>query len=156
MGEAAVAMPRLDAWRRESPAPVINHRRFGMVWASFRRESEAVLWECLDLVATRRGPVDLAFEADTWGPTAAHEQQLDAIIAMLDGLTESAAAAIAAKFGNCDKILPSDASGLDWQGAQLTGRAGTFRLHYWCSEGQELLLTVSFERWEPASVEIHD
>jgi hypothetical protein len=153
---AAVEMARIDTRLRAAPAPVIDHRRFGPVRASFRRDSDAITWECLDLVTTRCGPVDLEFEADTWGPTAAHEQQLDAIIATLDALTGSAARAVAARFGNCDESSRGDASDLEWQGARVTGRAGTFQLHYWCNEGQELLLTVSFERWEPTSVEIHD
>jgi hypothetical protein len=127
-----------------------------LVRAAFRLDSDAITWECLDLVATRPGPIDLEFEADTWGPTAAHEQQLDAIIASLDTLTESAARAVAARFGDCDESWPVGASALEWQGARVTGRPGAFQLHYWCKEGQELLLTVSFERWEPASVEVHD
>lgn len=156
MGVAAVAMARTNARLRAAPAPVIDHRRFGPVRASFRRHSDAITWECLDLVVTRRGPVDLEFEADTWGPTAAHEQQLDAIIASLDALTERAGRAVSVRFGKCDETSCGDASDLEWQGARVTGRAGTFQLHYWCNEGQELLLTVSFERWEPARVEIHD
>ena len=152
----AVAMARVRTRAGGAPAPVIDHGRFGPVRASFPRASDAVTWECLDLVATRRGPVDLEFEADTWGPTAAHEQQLDAIVDSLDALTESAARAVAVKFDDCDESLRGDASGLEWQGARVTGRAGTFQLHYWCRKGQELLLAVSFDRWEPTSVEVHD
>ena len=155
VGVAAIVVPA-DTFRREAPAPVINHRRFGSLRASFRRDSEAFVWECLDLVSTGRGPVDLAFEADAWGPTAVHERQLDAVIASLDALTEIATRAVAAKFGGWDEDSIGDVSRLEWQGARVTGRAGTFQLHYWCNEGQELLLTVSFERWEPARVEIHD
>jgi hypothetical protein len=144
----AVAMPRLDPWRGEAPAPLIDHRRFGPMRASFRRDSSALIWECLDLVQTRRGPADLEFEADAWGPTVAHERQLDTITTDLDTLSEAAVQAIAAEVG--------EIAALEWQGARVTGRAGTFRLRYWCKVETELLVTVLFEQSQPTRVEFDD
>jgi hypothetical protein len=144
----AVAMPRLDSWRGEAPAPVIDHRRFGPMRASFRRDSDAFIWECLDLVQTRSGPADLEFEADAWGPTVAHEQQLETITTDLDTLSEAAAQAIAAAVG--------EISALEWQGARVTGRTGTFQLHYWCKDAPELLVAVLFEQSLVTGVEMHD
>lgn len=148
MGEAAIAMAPLDVRRREGPAPVIEHRRFGSLRASFRPESNAFTWECLDLTPTARGLADLELEAGAWGPGAAHEQQLDELLANLDALTTAAARLIATTLG--------EISGLEWQGALLTGRPGSFQLHYWCTIYSEVLVTVSFEQSQPSRVEIHD
>lgn len=148
MGEAAIAIAPLDVWRREGPAPVINHRSFGPMRAAFRPESDAFTWECLDLVPTARGPADLELEAGAWGPATAHEQQLDEVIANLDALTRAAARLITKTLG--------EVSMLEWQGALLTGRQGSFQLHYWCTIDFELLVTVSFEQSQPRLVEVHD
>jgi hypothetical protein len=144
MGAAAVAMPHFDAWLREAPAPVIDHRRFGAVRASFRRESQGFLWECLDLVPTPRGLADLEFEAGAYGPNIAHEQQLYAILANLEALTRAAASAISEQISGCVE--------LEWQGALLTGRAGTFELHFWCGGDTEALVSIAFERSGPIDV----
>lgn len=155
MGAPAVAIAPADSSKRDAPAPVIDHRRFGPMRASFRRGSEAFVWECLDLVPTPRGPADLEFEAGAWGPTPAHELQLDAIAANLDLLTEASARVIAAEFG--DGLDGARAnSALEWQGACLTGRTGKFQLHYWWICGAEQLVTVSFERSQPTSAHLHD
>jgi hypothetical protein len=157
MEVAAVVMPAFDAWLRESPAPVIDHWRFGVVRASVRRECQEFVWECLDLVATQRGPADLEFEASAWGPTADHERQLDEIVRNLDALTKAAARAIAAHFKESFDHRPNGPwTGLEWQGARLCGRMGTFQLHYWCKAGPELLIAVSFEGSQPVGVHIHD
>jgi hypothetical protein len=148
MGVAAALMPHVDAWLREAPAPVIDHRQFGLMRASFRRDSDGFTWECLDLVPTRRGVADLEFEASAWGPTSAHENQLDAVLSNLDALTDSARQIVMAKFG--------EMSGMEWQGARLTGRTGAFELHFWCDAGDELLVTVVFERSQPTSARLHD
>lgn len=158
MGAVAVAMPQFDAWLREAPAPVIDHRRFGALRASYRRESELFLWESLDLVQTGRGLVDLEFEAGAWGPSEAHARQLEVVVARLDALTRAAARAIAERPGDGIELPRSDRqwTNLDWQGARLTGGAGTFQLHYWCNSGSDVLITVSFEQWSPTGVRLHD
>jgi hypothetical protein len=148
MRAATFAMGQPDAWRREGPAPVINHRRFGPVRASFRPESSVFVWECLDLAQTVRGAADLEIEAGAWGPGRVHEQQLDEIVGSLDALTNAAGRLIAAALG--------EISALEWQGAHLTGRAGSFRLNYWCTTTSELFVTVEFEQSQPRRVEIHD
>jgi|KBSSwiStaDraftv2_1062776.scaffolds.fasta_scaffold449804_2 hypothetical protein len=148
MGAHDVAMPRSDVWLHAGPAPVIEHGRFGPMRASFRRDSDGFTWECLDLVPTTQGPADLEFEASAWGPDASHERQLETILENLDALTRTARPLVAAEIGrSCD---------LEWQGAQLTGRAGTFRLHYWCRSVNELLVTVLFDQSQPATAELHD
>jgi hypothetical protein len=147
MGPAVSPIARVDRTRSEPPAPVIHHSRFGAVRGSFRRECSALIWECLDLVPTQRGAADLEFEADAWGPTSAHERQLDAIVGNLDALTKAASQTAAAEFGG---------AGLEWQGARLTGRDGIFQLHYWRTSGPELLITVSFEQSRPVSIHLHD
>jgi hypothetical protein len=119
---------------------------------SFRRDSEAFVWECLDLVRTARGLADLEFEAGAFGPGAAHERQLDAVIASLDVLTQAAADAISMELGDCIGRLSS----LEWQGARLSGRIGAFQLHYWCGSAGDALITVRFEVSRPASVTFHD
>lgn len=144
---AEAAMARFGARRREAPAPVIDHRRFGTVRASFHPESAAFLWECLDLVPTPRGLADLEFEAGAWGPTTQHEVQLDDIVANLDALSKAAARLLKATFGQ----TPA----LEWQGTRLTDRAGTFQLHFWCDTGQEQLITVSFEQSQPVRFTAH-
>ena len=147
MGVAVAPIARADRTRSKSPAPVVYHSRFGAVRGSFRRECSGLIWECLDLVPTMRGPADLEFEAGAWGPTSAHEWQLDAIVAKLDALTKAASQIIAAEF---------EGYNLEWQGARLTGRDGIFQLYYWCTSGPELLITVSFEQSRPVSIELHD
>jgi hypothetical protein len=147
MGLAVVPIAPADSRRCESPAPVILHSRFGVVRGSFRRECSGLIWECLDLVPTQRGPADLEFDADAWGPTSAHDRQLDAIVAKLDPLTKAASQTVAAEFGW---------GGLEWQGARLTGRDGIFQLHYWCTSGPELLITVLFEQSRPVSAQLND
>jgi len=148
MRAAAFAMGQPNSWRREGPAPVINHRRFGLVRASFRAESSVFVWECLDLVQTTRGAADLEIEAGAWGPGTAPEQQLDEVVENLDALTDAARRLIAATLG--------EISALEWQGAHLTGRPGSFRLNYWCMTTSELLVAVEFEQSQPRRVETHD
>ena len=148
MRAAAIARGQPDAWRREGPAPVINHCRFGPVRASFRPGSDAFAWECLDLTTTPRGLADLELEAGAWGPGTVHEQQLDEVVANLDALTRAAERLIATTLGAI--------SALEWQGALLTGRPGSFQLHYWCTITSEILVSVSFEQSQPRQVEIHD
>ena len=145
---AAFAMKHAEASRREGPAPVITHYRFGSMRASFRPERDAFAWACLDLVPTARGLADLEVEAGAWGPSIAHEQQLDEVVASLDTLTTVAAQLVTATLG--------EIAALEWQGALLTGRPGSFQLHYWCSAASELLVIVSFEQSRPRRVEIHD
>src|SRR5256885_14690846 len=98
MGFAAIQIDPFNGWRREGPAPVIDHSRFGMMRASFRRESEHFVWECLDLFRTARGLVDLEFEGRAFGPETVQEEQLDAGGAKLDQLTCAAAKAISGRF----------------------------------------------------------
>src|SRR3954447_25145263 len=112
MRAVAIALVRPDPWRRDGPAPVIDHRRFGPMRASFRPESDAFTWECLDLLPTPRGAADIELEAGAWGPVTAHEQQLGEIVANLDELTRAAAPLIASTLG--------EVSALEWQGALLT------------------------------------
>jgi hypothetical protein len=116
-----------------------------------------LVWECLDLVPTQRGPADLEFEAGAWGPTADHERQLDEIVRNLDALTQAAARAITDRFEERFEHRPDGPwTGLQWQGARLSGRVGAFQLHYWRNAGPELLITVSFDRSRPAGVQVHD
>jgi hypothetical protein len=157
MGGAAVTTLSLDPWLRESPAPIVDHWRFGAVRGAFRRECQALVWECLDLVPTQRGPADLEFEAGAWGPTADHDRQLDEIVRNLDALTEAAARAIAAHLEETfDHRSNGPRTSLEWQGARLSGRMGMFQLHYWCTGGPELLITVAFEGSQPVGVQIRD
>lgn len=95
-----------------------------------------------------RGSADLEIEAGAWGPGTVHEQQLDDIVGNLDALTSAARQLIAATLG--------EVSMLEWQGAHLTGRPGSFRLSFWCTTTWELPVTVSFEQSQPRRVEIHD
>ena len=157
MGFVTSQAPTLAPSLRDAPAPVLDLRRFGPIRASFCRDSDGFLWESLDLVHTQRGLADLAFEAGAWGPTAAHEQQLDTITANLDVLTESAAQAIAGALGGAfEHCLRDPWRGLEWQGARLTGRDGTFQLHYWWTSGTESLVTVSFEQSRPTSAHLNE
>lgn len=149
MGRAAMAVPLVDPWRRESPCASVDHRRFGPMRATLRHGCEMPVWECLDLVPTPRGPADLEFEAGAWGPTVDHERQLDDIVAELDRLSRSAGRVISAETGSLQPVL-------EWQGATLTGRTGEFCLHFWCTSDEDLLITVSFGQLQPASVRLHD
>ena len=148
MRAAAFMMGQPYSGRREGPAPVINHRRFGQVRATFRPESSAFIWECLDLAQTARGPADLELEAGAWGPGTLHEQQLDDVVGNLDALTGAARRLMTATLG--------EIHALEWQGALLTARAGCFKLHYWCTTASELLVTVEFEQSQPRRVAMHD
>ena len=53
-------------------------------------------------------------------------------------------------------ITLGEISALEWQGALLTGRLGSFQLHFWCTITSEILVSVSFEQSQPRRVEIHD
>ena len=155
MGFAAIQLDAFSGWRREGPAPVIDHPRFGMMRASFRRESEHFVWECLDLFRTARGLVDLEFEGRAFGPETVQEKQLDSVVAKLDQLTCAAAKTISARFPSA--IPPSaSADALEWQGARLSGCDATFQLHFWCACANDALITVCFEEWTPASAHFHD
>ncbi len=158
MGAHSKPMPAVKSWHREGPAPVLDHRRFGMVRASLRRGSEAFVWECLDLVSSPRGPADLEFEASAWGPTEAHERQFESIVDDLDNLTLAAALAIAVELPECLAHPCSDDpwTQLQWQGAGVTGRSGSFRLRYWCSNALDSLVSVDFEGSTPIRVGFDD
>jgi hypothetical protein len=158
MGFAAIQIDPFNGWRREGPAPVIDHPRFGMMRASFLRESEHFVWSCLDLFRTARGLVDLEFEGQAFGPTAVHEQQLDALVAKLDQLTCAAAKTISARLpiSVADPASVDAPTGLEWQGARLSGCDGTFQLHFWCTSAGDALITVCFEQWRPVSAHFHD
>jgi hypothetical protein len=158
MGFAAIQVTRFDDWTRVGPAPVVDHPRFGAIRASLRRDSETFVWECLDLVRTDRGLADLEFEAGAFGPTSAHESQLAELIGSLDALTRAAVRAVARELSDCVEIpLPTDPwRNLEWQGARLSGRVGTFQLHYWCSPAGDALITVRFEQSKPSGVRFHD
>jgi hypothetical protein len=152
VGFVAIQAKRVDEWARESPAPVFDHRRFGAVRGSFHRDSEGLVWECLDLVRTAGGLADLEFEAGAFGPGLIHEQQLDAVIANLGALTRAAARAISEELGRCSKHPLA----LEWQGARLSGREGAFQLHYWSEIEPEALITVRFEQSRAIGVRFHD
>lgn len=137
---------------RRAAAPMVDHPAFGLVRATPCPAGGPWLWESLELFETRRGSVDLGFEAGPEGPGDAHRVQLEAIVAQLDALTAAAAPMI---FDHLDGLEASALpwAELEWRGACLTGRRGEFRLEYSCRSRPDSV-AVRFERSQPVAVEI--
>jgi hypothetical protein len=152
----------LDGSRSElsgsAAALVLDHPAFGQVRASMRSEEGQWLWECLDLVETARGAVDLCFDAGPDGPGLAHWVQLATLAAQLDSLTRVAVPMIGAYFTRrLTASIPDDGPAeLDWHGARLTGCEGCFEMHYGSKTWPYAMLVVRFERSTPVDVRVED
>src|SRR5690349_9099778 len=105
---------------RRAAAPMVDHPLFGLVRATPCPAGGPWLWESLELFETRRGSVDLGFEAGSEGPGDAHRAQLEAILAQLDALTTAAAPMIVDQLGGSGPPIQPWAE-LEWRGACLTG-----------------------------------
>ncbi len=138
-------------WPPGAAAPVLDHPSFGLVRAT-PAAAGPWLWQSLDLVSTRRGSVDIAFEAGADGPGDAHAIQLGNIVDQLGALTAAAAPMISAHlFGPTTVIDP--ATDLTWRGVRLTGRQGAFQLEF-SSRDRPDSIAVRFEHSLPVAVEV--
>ena len=137
--------------------PVIDHPCFGPLRASSRLDHGRWRWEALELIETRHGQADLSFEAGPDGPDRAHEEQLAALIAQLDGLTAVATPDIRSAVADCLEVSQVDPwAALEWEGGHLTGEDGAFELHYACKGWPDAMIRVRFEGSKPVLVEIDD
>jgi len=145
-------------WLRKTPAPVIDHRRFGRVRASRRPKTGQWLWEVLNPVATEFGSIDMTFDAGEDGPDEAHERQLDAILADRDEMTRAAAPLIAGDLAHfLDKPLPENPwDELTLEFVHLSGRPGDFEMSYSCKSWPDASITAYFEKARPTVIQIDD
>lgn len=152
----------LDRLSGQLPAvPAIDHPQLGRIQPSHRPKAKPWLWETLDPIQHRRGPVSVGWLAGADGPSQGQVEFWQWLQDNIDDVVEQARPLLGIDVQDwTGKPMPADPwEELIWEGAGLPEggrREADWDVSFATRTCPDVMLTVYFERGQPVVVVADD